>query len=275
MSFSTQVKNELEGHIPAARHCRLAELGALVIMLDGGTDKTAAFEKKSRLMRMLKLDTDMDAAVQAVKLTRKDGCLMVDRLLIERACCKQAFLRGAFLASGSVTDPSKGYHLEIAATHMNQAELLADIMRSFELEPKIIQRKKYFVVYIKDGSMIVDILNIMGAHISLMDMENVRILKYMRNKVNRGVNCETANLNKTVSAAVRQLEDIEYIERTKGLSYLPEQLIEIATARREAPDAPLAELGQRLDTPLGKSGVNHRLRKISDIADELRRNYND
>ena len=120
--------------------------------------------------------------------------------------------------------------------------------------------------------MIVDALNVMGAHVSLMDMENVRILKDVRNAVNRRVNCETANLNKTVSAAVKQIEDIKYIEAEKGIKYLPENLWEIARLRLEEPELSLKDLGQMLNPPLGKSGVNHRLRKISEIANELRRN---
>jgi DNA-binding protein WhiA len=196
-------------------------------------------------------------------------------LVIQQSCCKRAFIRGAFLASGSISDPEKGYHFEIVCDHAEQADMLARLIRDFSIEPKQIQRKKYYVVYIKDGSMIVDLLNIMGAHVSLMDMENIRILKDMRNSVNRRVNCETANLNKVVSAAVKQMEDITYIEQTKGLKYLPERLREIASLRMEEPDTSLVELGKKLNPPLGKSGVNHRLKKISDIANELRRNQND
>jgi DNA-binding protein WhiA len=143
-------------------------------------------------------------------------------------------------------------------------------MAFFELEAKIILRKRSHVVYIKEGSQIVDLLNIMEAPISLMEMENVRILKEMRNSVNRQVNCETANLNKTVSAAVKQMEDITYIEQTLGLHNLPENLQEIARVRLAAPNASLKELGDMLSEPLGKSGVNHRLRKLSEIAEELR-----
>lgn len=280
MSFSGQVKAELAEHTGNARHCRLAELGALFTMLEHGNvgsteheaDHNLAKEKTGKLLRLLNLEAGSEEMHKALKLTEQDGCLMVDRLLIERNCCKQAFLRGAFLASGSVTDPSKGYHFELVSDHPAQAELLQYIMKGFGLEPKFIQRKKYYVVYLKDGSMIVDVLNIMGAHVSLMNMENVRILKDMRNTVNRRVNCETANINKTVSAAVRQLEDIAYIERTKGLKYLPEQLRAIAIARQEEPELPLKELGEKMEPTLGKSGVNHRLRKISEIANELRRN---
>ena len=126
------------------------------------------------------------------------------------------------------------------------------------------------MVYIKDGAGIVDILNVMEAHVSLMNLENVRILKEMRNSVNRKVNCETANLNKTVAAAVKQIEDIEYIRDTIGLEAMPEPLRQLAEVRLENPDVSLKELGTLLDTPVGKSGVNHRLRKISEMADNLK-----
>ena len=131
-------------------------------------------------------------------------------------------------------------------------------------------RDRYFVVYIKEGSQIVDILNVMEAPIALMELENIRIVRGMRGQVNRQVNCETANINKTVSAAVRQMEDIIYIRDTIGLHNLPENLEEIASLRLARPDASLKELGEALDHPVGKSGVNHRLRKLGAIAQELR-----
>ena len=145
-------------------------------------------------------------------------------------------------------------------------------MNGFGVDAKIVQRKKHFVVYLKEGSQIVDILNVMGAHVSLMELENVRILKEMRNSVNRKVNCETANIHKTVSAAVRQIEDIRYIQQKIGFEQLSEGLAEIARLRLEQPEATLKELGMMLSAPVGKSGVNHRLRKLSDIAEKLRDN---
>ena len=140
----------------------------------------------------------------------------------------------------------------------------------FDLDAKIVLRKKYYVVYMKEGSKIVDVLNIMEAHVALMELENVRILKDMRNKVNRRVNCETANINKTVSAAVKQVEDIEYIDKHKGLRFLDQGLQDIARLRLEHPEATLKELGDMLEPPVGKSGVNHRLKKIGRIAEEIR-----
>ena len=174
------------------------------------------------------------------------------------------------MASGSISTPEKNYHFEIVCNSLEKAEQLCGLIASFEIESKIVERKKHFVVYIKDGAGIVDILSVMEAHVSLMNLENVRILKEMRNSVNRKVNCETANLNKTVAAAVKQSDDIKYIRDTVGLESLPENLRELAMVRLENPDVPLKELGTMLETPVGKSGVNHRLRKISEIADNLR-----
>lgn len=194
------------------------------------------------------------------------------RQVIQKDCCKKAFIRGMFLAAGSVNDPNKAYHFEIVVHNREMAETIKEVINSFSLDAKVVKRKKYYIVYLKEGSMIVDILNIMGAHISLMDMENIRILKDMRNDINRRVNCETANIKKTVNAARRQIEDIEYIEKTKGLKYLNDSLRLLAELRLEEPDANLSELGEMLNPPVSKSGVNHRLRKISNIAKALREN---
>ena len=196
-----------------------------------------------------------------------------DSLIIQRECCKRAFIRGAFLASGSVSDPVKTYHFEIVCLSEAKAKQLQMIMETFNINARVIKRRKYFVVYVKDSSQVVDLLNIMGAYNALMDMENVRIVKDMRNNVNRKVNCETANINKTVSAAVKQIEDIRFIQMSSAFDELPESLQEMAELRVRYPEATLAELGQLLDRPVGKSGVNHRLKKISLFADELRERH--
>lgn len=196
-----------------------------------------------------------------------------DSLIIQRECCKRAFIRGAFLAAGSVSNPVKTYHFEIVCLSEAKAKQLQMIMETFNINARVIKRRKYFVVYVKDSSQVVDLLNIMGAYNALMDMENVRIVKDMRNNVNRKVNCETANINKTVSAAVKQIEDIRFIQMSSAFDELPESLQEMAELRVRYPEATLAELGQLLDTPVGKSGVNHRLKKISLFADELRERH--
>jgi DNA-binding protein WhiA len=185
-------------------------------------------------------------------------------------CCKRAFLRGAFLSGGSISDPEKAYHLEIVATGPKKADQILTAIASFELDARIVERRKYHVVYLKEGAQIVDMLNVMGAHVSLMDLENVRILKEVRNSINRQVNCETANINKTVNAATRQIEDILYIKETVGFSELGEGLEEIARVRIDNPDLSLKDLGELLTKPIGKSGVNHRLKKLSSIAQNLR-----
>ena len=213
--------------------------------------------------------------LQAAKLLDEQGDVLeelsvVRNIVVQQMCCRRAFLRGAFLAAGSISDPRKSYHFEIVCATPEKAEQLRNMMKSFQIEPKIVKRKKSYVVYLKEGSQIVDILNVMEAHVALMDLENVRILKEMRNDVNRKVNCETANINKTVSAAVKQAEDIKYIRDTIGFDRLPESLREIAEARLAYPDATLKELGQLLASPVGKSGVNHRLRKLGEIAAKVR-----
>ncbi len=279
MSFSSDVKGELNLGVSSSKHCKLAELAAMVIMTGKFKDEKwqepednhYVSEKSRKLIKMLDLDIGSQEGKLSLKLVKGDRGYTIDNMLIERSCCKQAFLRGAFLAAGSVTNPEKGYHFEIVCDDERQSDILSGIIKAFGVEAKIITRKKYYVVYVKDGSDIVDLLNIMGAHMSLMNMENVRILKDVRNKYNRQVNCEVANLNKTVSAAVKQIDDIEYISKTKGLNVLPEGLRRLAELRLEYDQASLKELGDMMNPPLGKSGVNHRLRKISEIASELRR----
>lgn len=225
---------------------------------------------------VVKQHQDALRVLQAVKLIDEhlDGfeeVRIVNPIVVQQTCCKRAFIRGAFLAAGSMSDPKKAYHFEIVCAAEPMAEQIRGLMSSFSMDAKIVQRKKSYVVYLKEGSQIVDILNIMEAHVSLMKLENVRILKEMRNTVNRKVNCETANLNKTVSAAVKQLEDITYLRDTIGLEKLSEGLEEVALARLSHPDASLKELGALLSPPVGKSGVNHRLRKLGDLAEKVRK----
>ena len=215
--------------------------------------------------------------LEAVKLRSDNGDIyeelsVVRNVVIQQSCCKRAFIRGAFLAGGSMSDPQKAYHFEIVCAAEAKAMQLRDIINSFDLDAKIVKRKKAYVVYLKEGTQIVDVLNVMEAHVALMNLENIRILKEMRNSVNRKVNCETANINKTVSAAVKQLEDIQYIKDTVGFEKLSEGLLEVALMRLQYPEATLKELGSLLTTPVGKSGVNHRLRKLSEIAEKVREN---
>ena len=213
--------------------------------------------------------------LHALKLLGGDGEVAeqvspANQLLVQRSCCRRAFIRGAFLVSGSISNPERSYHFEIVCSSMERAQQLGALIRPFGPDAKIVQRKKYYIVYIKEGAQIVDMLNIMEAHVSLMDLENIRIVREVRNKVNRKVNCEAANINKTVNAAVRQMEDIRYLLDGQGAEALPDGLSDIALLRLAHPDASLKELGEMLVPPIGKSGVNHRLRKLSQLAEDLR-----
>ena len=310
MSFSGKVKDELSRQWSGARHCQIAEIAAIIsmcgrisisfddrYMVKIHTENVAVARKYFTLLKKTySIDTEIsirrnanictysviithhEDAIKILKASKlldrygdiSENLSLSDNLIIQKECCKRAFIRGAFLATGSISDPEKFYHFEIVCSTLPKAEQLKNIISCFYIDAKIVERKKHFVVYVKEGAGIVDILNVMEAHNSLMDLENIRIVKEMRNSVNRKFNCEMANLNKTVSAAVRQIEDIKYISDTVGLSYLSKPLMEIAAVRLENPDSSLKELGELLSSPVGKSGVNHRLRKISEIADDLR-----
>lgn len=213
--------------------------------------------------------------LQAVKLIDSNGVLhamrdAVNPLIVKSPCCQRSFIRGAYLCCGSMSDPGKSYHLELVCSNRIQAEQLRELLVGFDLNAKIVSRKKYQVVYIKEGANISDFLNVCEAHISLMNFENLRILKEVGNSINRRVNCETANSQKTVSASVKQVQDIHKIQKYYGFSNLSKALREMAEVRLEYPDANLKELGQYLDPPVGKSGVNHRLRKLSEIAESIK-----
>lgn len=220
-------------------------------------------------------DGDARRVLQAAKLLNRSGQIeenlsVVKNLVIQNGCCKRAFLRGAFLAAGSLSDPEHFYHFEIACLTSEKARQIQEVVAAFGIDARIVVRKKYFVVYVKDGDEIADLLNVMEAPQALMEFENIRILKEMRGSVNRQVNCETANIHKTVSAAVKQIEDITFIRDTLGFDSLPENLAQIARLRLEKPEATLRELGEALEPPVGKSGVNHRLRKLGELAEDLR-----
>lgn len=311
MSFSGEIKEELSRPASGGRHCKLAETAAIISLCGKiiitencqycvkiQTENLPVARKYFTLLRKafnIKAETSVRKSREArsysvvvqknrearrllkdTGLLDEDGdiheCMsLIHNQLLRQVCCRRAFIRGAFLAAGSVSDPTKSYHFEIVCTSEGKAEQLCEILTDFEVDAKIVKRKKHLVVYVKEGSQIVKLLGLMGASVSLMQLENVRIVKEMRNQVNRKVNCETANLNKTVSAAVRQVEDIRYIEAKIGLDRLSESLKEVARLRLGHPDASLKELGDMLSPNVGKSGVNHRLRKLSLIAERLRK----
>jgi DNA-binding protein WhiA len=287
MSFSAQIKQELSTVMANYKHCRKAELAGLFqyggrIGRVGDDCYTIGFHTENEevlkkgftlLKKTFSIDFDNNLSEkQLFTFLEKMDAIEQESLdnVTNRICCRRAFIRGAFLAVGSASDPEKGYHLEFVCEEEEQAKLLHNLLATFEIVTKILERKQHFVVYMKEGTAIVDLLNVMEAHVALMELENLRILKEMRNSVNRRVNCETANINKTVNAAAKQVEDIQYIDSKVGLASLPDTLYEMARVRLEHPDATLKELGEMLVPPVGKSGINHRLRKISEYAEKLR-----
>lgn len=293
LSFSSGVKDEICRIAASKECCREAELIAIALVtgftpVDNGVKfvtESASFAR--RMYATLKYFEAIKPEVEVKKNERLRKsihyCLKCEKLpfslveierILERAknndCCKKAFLKGTFLAVGSISAPEKTYHLEIAVDNEKAAIITVELMKDFNLNPKVVERKGNFVIYIKEGEDLVDFLNIVGAHKALLEIENVRILKDMRNNVNRIVNCETANLEKTLDASFRQLDGIILIRDKMGFGKLPDGLRKIAELRLDNKDANLKELGEMLEYPIGKSGVNHRLKKLEKIAEKIR-----
>lgn len=308
MSFSALTKEELTRLPKGKQCCALAELAALVRM--DGTLQISAGQQYAlnvvsesapvarRIYRLAKdvLERPVDIVVRRKLRLKKNNSYMV-RIhlkgaedlqtlgifdqnaqvqpgvapdLVRHRCDRKAYLRGAFLAGGSINNPEGTYHLEIISNDERHAGDLCALLNRFKLGAKISRRKHWYVIYLKESEHIVEFLALVGAHKALLEFENVRVMKDMRNQVNRLVNCETANLNKTVDAAVRQMENIEFVRSTVGLHSLPPNLQEMAALRLKYPDATLKELGEMLVPQVGKSGVNHRMRKIEEFAERIR-----
>ena len=289
MSFSSNVKEELEKVIPNSRHCQVAELAAMIhfgckIRLSNGypeeitiVSENSSVSRKyfTLLKKTFMINGITEKVLQAVKILDESGHLHslseeINPVLLKNSCCRRAFLRGAFFFFCYMSDPNTGYHLEFVCEYAAWAEQIRQVVASFDIEARIIRRKKYYVVYLKEGAGIVDLLNVIGAHRCLMELENLRVEKEVRNSINRQVNCEAANITKTVNAANKQIQDIELLQKHYGLSNLPENLRQMAKIRLEHPESSLQELGGYLNPPVGKSGVNHRLRKLSEIAEKIR-----
>ncbi|MBP1763546.1 MAG: sporulation transcription regulator whiA [Firmicutes bacterium] len=308
MSFATDVKNEL-ARIPVEDECcQMAELTALMrmggtILISGRgypginfkTENPAVARKVLTLIkRSFNLRTEVLVSrgrrlkkriayvIKVVpaplvsELLSQLGLLQgehlnvaSDRSMLRRPCCRRSYLRGAFLGGGSVNKPEGNYHLELVTESGNFAETLVWAMKAFGLAARMTDRKNETIVYLKDGDAITTFLQVIGAHDALLQFENIRVVKDMRNQVNRLVNCETANLQKTVNASVRQIEKIRRIVQEKGLDTLPHTLREAAEIRLSYPEATLQELVDLLGGRIGKSGMNHRLRKLERIADEM------
>ena len=197
---------------------------------------------------------------------------VLSQVLLMSTCCRRAFLRGMFLVCGTMSTPEKNYHLEFVCNGPAQAGQLVSLMKFFSLEPKTVWRKGNQIVYIKEGRQVADMLNILQATVSLLEYENIRIKREIRGNINRKVNCEAANISKTVAAAMDQIRDIELIEQTVGLNSLSPELFETARMRLQYTDMALRELGAMMNPPVGKSGMNHRFHKLKKMADEIRAN---
>ena len=309
MSFSSEVKDELSKVNERARHCQTAELLSLCAIYGYFSDGDKNFfiiksegltvAKKSYILLKRLLGVNPEVKIQthinplrkseySILLVGDDAKRLKELLklkgfwgfvsgaekgiykkIIQSTCCKRAFLRGIFLGAGSVTNPEKSYHLEIVLPTSSLAEVVQDVMGAVGIEAKMVIRKGNTVVYVKDASKISEFFSLTGASISMLNFENVRVVKDVRNNVNRQVNCETANIGKTVGASHRQLEDIRIIQNRIGLENLSVGLKEMAYLRLDYPDASLSELAEMMGGGITRSGVNHRLRRLSQIAAKL------
>ena len=306
MNFTTKVKTELLEDIPSARHCRIAELGGIVRSLgkisgednhlEIFSDNNLVIKKAEKLLKKIfpvdniakiiydikrsgkesgKIVFTPDQTEELLTILKMNAKLVVKPLLYTMTCCKRAYLRGVFLSLGTLTDPNKDYHFELSCPDEILARELQEIISEFDVESKVVRRRYKFVVYIKDSEKISELLSLLGAQVAMMELENVKILKEVRNQVNRQVNCDSANINKALTASRKQLEDISFLREKTGLEGLSEELIETALLREKYPEATLSELVMYNGETVGKSGINHRLKKLSDIAEKLRRGEKD
>lgn len=305
MTFSANAKAELCRIELTGECCEMAELAALIhtagsISISGGafalrvdTENAAVARRIFSLIKSLygmhiktemhtnqlkhnhiySLNIDKSIARMVALDTHLIGeegiAFGADTSFITGRCCKIAFVRGAFLGGGSITNPEKRYHMEFVSGQQEFAAGLLNIIRELGIDAKMIPRINSYVVYLKEADAIVTLLTMMGAHRAILSIENIRILKSVRNNVNRKVNCETGNLSKTVNASLKQQRSIEYIRQHMGLEKLSPPLQEVAEARLAYPQATLAELTDILGAT-SKSGVNHKLRKLGSIAEQLK-----
>lgn len=308
MSFAAEVKKELTG-LAVQKNLAQAELAALIRMngslslsnhqfvLNVQTENAAIARRiftllkehygvRSELLvrRKMKLKKNNVYIVRLKQETQKvlldldimDGMMFQSHITneIKKSDEKtRAYLRGAFLASGSVNNPETSrYHLEISSIYEEHNQDICDLLNQFDLNARTLERRNGYITYLKGAEKIADFLTLIGATNSMLKFEDVRIVRDMRNSVNRLVNCETANMNKTIDAASKQIDNIHFIETTVGLQSLPEKLQEIAELRIQNPEISLKELGEMIPSgAISKSGINHRIRKINDFAENLRK----
>lgn len=292
MSFSGDVRKELIGIIPkqagearaelcgiAAAAGSAAEDGSCLIHSDSEELQRKFFTLFRKTFNIRNCETKMlsegrrrfftvDAEGGAANMVREaEAAFLAKRSEREM----KAFLRGAFLAGGSLSNPKRYYHFEIVGSSEDAAKRVMDVMKEFSLPVRLTERKGSYVVYMKEADSISFALGLMGANLAVLEMENVRIYREIRGQVNRQVNCEAANLMRSIRMSVRQCEDCEYLREKGALGTLKRNLRETAELRLAEPNATLEELGKKLDPPIGKSGVNHRLMKLHEIAESLRR----
>lgn len=247
----------------------------LIKQISGEEPKIAQVQHASLQKKSLQIVLDHPQA--ASQLLQQVGLIDANEHLLEKLPTKllwgpnrsRAFLRGAFLMSGYLSSPEKAHHLEIEAPHLEMAKLICHVMRKFDLTPKRTEKKDSVMIYIKDGEQIAKFLNLIEAFQSLLLFEDARAMKEMRNHINRKINFETANLDKTVNAAMKQVKRIEQLEKEGGFRYLKPELKELARLRIQYPQATLKELGEQSTPKLSKSAVNHRFRKLMAFADDF------
>ena len=265
LSNKEQVKAEISGYILGVNYTEEIGIGRLV------TENEYNTQRVNKLLKNLLIEFNNMRKGKTIitewKTEKRDIIVDID---IENEDIKKAVVRGAFMSSGSINEPNNKYHLELIFSTKENARYVLYILESFDIECKIIKRKEKYSLYIKDGEEISKFLALIGAKKSVLNYEEIRILREMRSNVNRIVNCETANINKTINVAISQINDIKYLKETGNFEGLPDILKEIAEIREKNPESSLIELGKLLTNPIGKSGVNHRLKKIQEIAQELR-----
>ncbi len=298
MSFSKSIKEELSkiNNFADKPAIKLEFVGYLIsknvsiikTKIRYSTENEYNINRFSKLLNNLKIDYQIKLKGKVYQINFKkidlEEILYIenDILLNEQVINKiqnenlaKAFARGAFLGGGSFNNPNNKYHLEIVLKNISNAQILLEILKIFNIDVKMLKRKNATSIYCKDAEEISKILAFLGASKAVLNFEEIRVVRDTRNNINRLVNCETANLNKTIEASVEQMKEIEYLKKTNKFDELPSTLKEIADVRCKNPDASLLELGEMLENTIGKSGVNHRLKKICKIASELRKQNGD
>lgn len=297
MSFSIEVKEELSKikNLANKEVVKYELLGYLVtnhIAIEKNKLKFST-ENEYNINRFSKLISNLQYEKYTIEMSGKSFCIALpkvileelkyqeDRIYLQEEMIKEnikqnemlakALVRGSFLGGGSISNPKSTYHLEILFSHIENAELICSILETYQVFFKILQKKKDYALYTKDGDEISKFLALIGANKAVLEFEEIRVYRDIRNHVNRKVNCETANLNKTVNAAVKQIEAINYLKEKGVLKTISKSLQEIAILRLENPEASLTELGKLVTPTIGKSGVNHRLKAIEKIVEEYRK----